>query len=216
MFIGVFTCMCVGEAVGSPGTGVTDRCELPCGCWELSPGPLEEQPVLLTTEPSLQPFITFFFFQDRVSLYSPDCPGTHFVAQAGLELRNLPASASQVLELKACTTTPGFITFIFKILFIYCDRVSLRGLIWLPTQGNPPASASLFLGYSAHTMTGCSPSFLIGSAISISSSPCALAVLPCLVFSSSYLGSLSLILHPFNEFIVKYVHACVCVPEQCL
>ena len=24
-----------------------------CGCWELNPGPLEEQPVLLTTEPSL-------------------------------------------------------------------------------------------------------------------------------------------------------------------
>ena len=54
MFIGVFTCMCVGEAVGSPGTGVTDRCELPCGCWELSPGPLEEQPVFLSTEPPLQ------------------------------------------------------------------------------------------------------------------------------------------------------------------
>ncbi|GAB1296547.1 Arf-GAP with dual PH domain-containing protein 2 [Apodemus speciosus] len=29
-----------------------------------------------------------------VSLYSPDCPGTHFVDQAGLELRNPPASAS--------------------------------------------------------------------------------------------------------------------------
>ena len=28
--------------------------ELPCGCWELNLGPLEEQPVLLTTEPSLQ------------------------------------------------------------------------------------------------------------------------------------------------------------------
>jgi len=26
-----------------------------CGCWELNPGPLEEQPVLITTEPSLQP-----------------------------------------------------------------------------------------------------------------------------------------------------------------
>jgi hypothetical protein len=38
----------------------------------------------------------FLFFQDRVSLYSPGCPGTHFVDQAGLELRNLPASASQV------------------------------------------------------------------------------------------------------------------------
>jgi hypothetical protein len=44
---------------------------------------------------------------DRVSLYSPGCPGTHFVDQAGLELRNLPASASQVLGLKACATTPG-------------------------------------------------------------------------------------------------------------
>jgi hypothetical protein len=38
----------------SSGTGVTDGCKLPCGCWELNPGPLEEQPVLVTTEPSLQ------------------------------------------------------------------------------------------------------------------------------------------------------------------
>jgi hypothetical protein len=42
----------------------------------------------------------FLFFRDRVSLCSPGCPGTHFVDQAGLELRNLPASASQVLGLK--------------------------------------------------------------------------------------------------------------------
>jgi hypothetical protein len=44
-------------------------------------------------------------FEDRVSLCSPGCPGTHSVDQAGLELRNLPASASQVLELKAWATT---------------------------------------------------------------------------------------------------------------
>jgi hypothetical protein len=44
-------------------------------------------------------------FLARVSLYSPGCPGTHFVNQAGLELRNPPAS--QVLVLKACATTPG-------------------------------------------------------------------------------------------------------------
>ena len=31
-----------------PGTGVTDSCELLCGCWELNLGPLEEQRVLLT------------------------------------------------------------------------------------------------------------------------------------------------------------------------
>jgi hypothetical protein len=33
-------------------------------------------------------------FQNRVSLYSPGCPGTHSVDQAGLKLRNPPASAS--------------------------------------------------------------------------------------------------------------------------
>jgi hypothetical protein len=43
-----------------------------------------------------------------VSLFSPGCPGTHFVDQARLELRNLPASASQVLGLKACDTTFGY------------------------------------------------------------------------------------------------------------
>jgi hypothetical protein len=45
-------------------------------------------------------FCFVLFFQGRVSLYSPGCPGTHFVDQAGLELRNLSASASRVLELK--------------------------------------------------------------------------------------------------------------------
>ena len=46
----------------------------------------------------------FGFVFHRVSLYSPGCPETHFVDQAGLELRNPPASASQVLGLKACAT----------------------------------------------------------------------------------------------------------------
>ena len=29
--------MCIGncKCVGSPGTGITDGCELPCGCWKL-------------------------------------------------------------------------------------------------------------------------------------------------------------------------------------
>ncbi|GAB1287602.1 60S ribosomal export protein NMD3 [Apodemus speciosus] len=40
-----------------------------------------------------------------VFLCSPDCPGTHSGDQAGLELRNPPSSASQVLGLKACATT---------------------------------------------------------------------------------------------------------------
>jgi hypothetical protein len=51
----------------------------------------------------------FLFFvvvlQDRVSLCSLGCLGTHSVADAGLRLRDLPASASHVLELKLCSTT---------------------------------------------------------------------------------------------------------------
>jgi hypothetical protein len=53
-----------------------------------------------------------------VSLYSSGCPGTHFVDQAGLELRNPPASASQVLGLKACTTTPGLTSAFIAFLHI--------------------------------------------------------------------------------------------------
>jgi hypothetical protein len=52
-------------------------------------------------------------FRDRVTLYTPGCPGTHFVDQAGLKLRNLPASASQVLGLKACATTT-------RLTFLIC------------------------------------------------------------------------------------------------
>ena len=33
--------------------------EPPCGCWELNSGPLEEQSMLLPTEPSLQPAIPY-------------------------------------------------------------------------------------------------------------------------------------------------------------
>jgi hypothetical protein len=43
-------------------------------------------------------------YQGKVSLYSPGCLGTYSVDQAVLELRNPPASASQVLELKVCTS----------------------------------------------------------------------------------------------------------------
>jgi hypothetical protein len=68
-------------------------------------------------------FVLFcFVFRDRVSLYSPGCPGTHFVDQAGLELRNPPASASQVLGLKAYATMPGFKnTNLFKVILIHFD-----------------------------------------------------------------------------------------------
>ena len=81
----------------------------------------------------------FLFFWDRVSLCSPGCPGTHFVGQAGLELRNSPASASQVLGLKVCATTVWQLWF-FETLRISpwaprgwqaCDP-HLKSLSWPP------------------------------------------------------------------------------------
>lgn len=39
----------------------TDSSELPYECWELNPSPLEEQLVLLTTEPSFQADFKIYF-----------------------------------------------------------------------------------------------------------------------------------------------------------
>ena len=61
----------------------------------------------------------YLVFRDRVSLSSPGCPGTHSVDQAGLKLRNLPTSASQLLGLKVCTTTAWLLSF-------YCDKSMTR------------------------------------------------------------------------------------------
>jgi hypothetical protein len=49
------------EGTGSSGTGVTNDCGSPvCRCWRLNPGPLEEQQVFLSSEPTLQPTLTCF------------------------------------------------------------------------------------------------------------------------------------------------------------
>jgi hypothetical protein len=80
----------------------------------------------------LSTFLSFSFFwggagggcQGRVSLHSPGCPGTYSVDQAGLELRNPPASATQVLGLKACATIAWLCLVPFKTTL---SRVSDRG-----------------------------------------------------------------------------------------
>jgi hypothetical protein len=46
--------ICLCESVRFPRGGDRGTCELPHGCWELNLGPLEEQPVLLTAESSVQ------------------------------------------------------------------------------------------------------------------------------------------------------------------
>jgi hypothetical protein len=115
-------CVCTGT--------VRRGCEIPwnrnysrlwCGCCKLNRGPLYEQqmhwwyiflaPSIVFWYLTVLFFVFFcflfiyFFFRDRVSLYSPGCPGTLSVDLVGFELRNPPVSASQVLGLKACATT---------------------------------------------------------------------------------------------------------------
>jgi hypothetical protein len=85
--------------------------------------PLLPSIFFLSSSSSSSSFFFFLVFRDRVSLCSPGCPGTHFVDQAGLELRNPTASASWVLGLKACATTPGFFSFLFFsfLFFSLCE-----------------------------------------------------------------------------------------------
>ena len=52
------------EGIGSPGTRATYCCQPLCGCWELKLGSLEEQPMLLAADLSLQTPVVIFW--DRV------------------------------------------------------------------------------------------------------------------------------------------------------
>lgn len=59
-----------------------------------------------------------FVFGDRISLCTSDCPWNYSIDHANLELRNVPASASWMLQLKVCTTTVQFGTML-NLNYIY-------------------------------------------------------------------------------------------------
>lgn len=48
------------KGIRSLGTGVTEGCRPPYGCWEPSPGLLQEPQLLLNPEPSLQSLFCLF------------------------------------------------------------------------------------------------------------------------------------------------------------
>ena len=104
------------------------------------------------------PFLKFFF-RDRISLCNgPSCSRTHFVDQAGLELRDLPASASQVLQLKACATTAGQLV-PHNISSPLCNMYwwcLLEFIIGLKSQF-PPPSPRLMSHYSLNILVLRSP-----------------------------------------------------------
>jgi hypothetical protein len=74
-------------------------------------------------------------FWDRVSLCSPCYLRTHSMYQAGLKLKNPPASASQMLGLKACATTVQLVycllTFIKKHIILDKSYSQVPEYSWL-------------------------------------------------------------------------------------
>ena len=78
-------------------------------------------------------FLFFFFLCDRVYLCSPGCPGTHYVDQVGLKLRDPLASASLGLGIKmgtAATTT--WLPFL-KMLYVSCHLKKKIYLMYMST-----------------------------------------------------------------------------------
>ena len=68
------------SASDSPGPGVTDGCEPPCGCWDRNPSLVEDAFICRhVSRPCVVLFVGFLFLfvLDKVSLCnSPGCPGT--------------------------------------------------------------------------------------------------------------------------------------------
>ena len=101
------------KGIRSPGTRVTVGCELPCGCWESNTGPLGEQSMLLTTEPSLHPPLPSGSF-----MFSPDFAFAFFFLR--WDLTNYPGcyqTLAQVILLpQLLRCLPLHLTFIKPFL----------------------------------------------------------------------------------------------------
>lgn len=96
---------------------------LSCGCWESNLGPLHEQQVLWTTEPSL------WSLRPSLSLYLLWETGSYNIDWTGLELRYLLASASWELGLKVCATKPQPVRY-FKSKKCNCHSFLFYTFYW--------------------------------------------------------------------------------------
>jgi hypothetical protein len=69
---------------------ITGGCDPPCGCWDLNSGPSEEQSVLLTSEPSLQP-------KPILKMTFIHVEGCIFATELHVEVRGCLVGASSLL-----------------------------------------------------------------------------------------------------------------------
>ena len=91
----------------------------------------------------LTQYFLFCFVLGRVSLCNSSCPKTLSIEQAGIELKNPPASISQVLELNMCTTTALWLNisygvrldlelvFFLKIIFSHIKNSGLHSILFI-------------------------------------------------------------------------------------
>jgi hypothetical protein len=81
-------CRCLQTHKKRASDPITDGCEPPCGCWGLNSGPLEEQSVLLTAEPSLQLIVlfSFFFFKDIFIIISKNTEAVFRCTKRGCQI----------------------------------------------------------------------------------------------------------------------------------
>ena len=77
---------------------ITDGCEPQCGGWELNSGPLEEQSVLLTSEPSLQ-YLKQFLKGSSHSYLPTEVFWTSSITDSRLRPK-LPALKQKVLRIR--------------------------------------------------------------------------------------------------------------------
>jgi hypothetical protein len=116
-------------------------------------------------------------------LCNPGCPGTHSVDQAGLELRNPPASVSQVLGLKACATTARRVLMSFwHKIFLFKPALSSDLPLQVFSILKPPSS-SLPYPYTPSLSLANPQTFLSKSVLSLDPPP-PLQVYPILRHSS--------------------------------
>ena len=107
------------------------RCYEPlCGCWELNSGPSEEQPVLLTTKPSLQP-------QEQTSSEIKTLK-----TQTGYLVENIPGCRQECSELELSTVSefPQFWPWTESRYFLFPEE-----LHWLGQEPGCPQTLLLCL-----------------------------------------------------------------------
>ena len=160
-------CLCkLEEGIESSRIGITDGCEPSCRCWELNPGLLEDQSVLLTTGPSLQPHFILFFktlmyacarTHVRSHMLHSACSGQRITFKSEFML-SIFFKAETLLVISAATLyNLGYLIHVHPANYPFSSPASGRGRCWdyrkTPVSGFLHAFWGLTSGFQAWRQT---------------------------------------------------------------